>query len=149
MKVLKWFAVIGGFLAGLSVFYLNHKKKEAEKNEAMDEYLMGSTSSENPNPTPLTPGENEMAADILGWKSLPEDYSPVTISFGFKESKMASSFQLFLSQNGYSSFLDSNNLVVDVIYNEDFTQSNLESFVSTLKTACKDYSAQYQGFHFE
>lgn len=145
MKLIKLLAAITGILAGISLFIIQKQKKD-EENARLDEYLMQDAPAQT---APVNEASDaDLAQDIAAWKNLPSQYLPVTISFGFRSEEDALKFQKLAAASGYSSDLDNENRIVDVIYNEDFSTPALSSLAENLAAALSDCNGEYQGFHF-
>lgn len=113
MNWFKFALAAAGVAAGAAA--LAAKIVKEEKNKDMDEYLMADPESEEE--SILMPQRIEMDADA--WKSLDEESLPVRISYAVDSPKTAAAVQELLASGGYSSSLDSEAGVIDVLYTQE------------------------------
>lgn len=125
-----------GVAAGIVI---KNELEEKKKNQELDEFLL----SDETEPVVVDiPVENAMEKDILTIKS-----SPATLHFSCQDKEQCLAFQDLLSQKGLSSDLSSDELKVDVIFNQEVNEESLRELVKDVQDVLDKVEAKYEGCH--
>lgn len=113
---MNWFRfalAAAGIAAGAAAVAASIVKKEEDRE--MDDYLMSDPDVEEE--VICMPERIQMDAEA--WKNLDDDSLPVRISYAVEDAETAAMAQELLAEGGYSSSMDTEADVLDVLYTQE------------------------------
>lgn len=114
MNWLRFALAAAGIAAGAAAVAASIVKKEDDRE--MDDYLM---SDPEPDFDPVAAAIQRAELDAQTWESLDDESLPVRISYVVDGPETASMAQELLASGGYSSSMDTESGVLDVLYTQE------------------------------
>ena len=119
---MNWFRfalAAAGIAAGAAAVAASIVKKEEDRE--MDDYLMSDPDVEEE--VICMPERIQMDAEA--WKNLDDDSLPVRISYAVEDAETAAMAQELLAAGGYSSSMDTEAGVLDVLYTQEIGRAHV------------------------